>query len=104
MNFDFCVYKCLTQKDIVRFDNSGIECTNGKILFTECQTNFKACHNIDGNYVGEFDCSGSHFSIGLYTSSKTTHIFFMDDESLFHQIIKTIKEYGYDFIDVEKIQ
>ena len=33
----------------------GIECTIGKILFTECQINFKDCRNIDGNYVGEFE-------------------------------------------------
>jgi len=28
----------------------------------------------------------------------------MDDESLFNQVIETIKEYGYEFIDIEKIQ
>ena len=104
MKIDFSDYKSLTQKDIIKIDNAGIECTIGKILFAECQINFKECRNIDGNYIGEFDCSGSHFSIGLYTAPKTTHIFFMDDESLFNQVIETIKEYGYEFIDIEKIQ
>jgi len=103
MKIDFSDYKCLTQKDIVRIDNFGIECTNEKILFTECQMNFKECHSTDGNYVGEFDCSGSHFSLGLYTAPKTTHIFFMNDKKLFYKTIKTINEYGYELMDAKEM-
>ena len=104
MKIDFSDYKTLTQNDIISINEIGVECSDGIISFDECRENFIEHYNMNGNYIGEFDCSGSHFSIGLYTAPKTTHIFFMDDESLFNQVIETIKEYGYEFIDIEKIQ
>jgi len=103
MKINFSDYKTLTQNDIITINEIGIECSQGIINFDECRENFIEYHNINGNYIGEFDCSGSNHSIVLYTSPLTTHIFFMDDDDSFRRTIKIISEYGYEFMDVKKL-
>lgn len=103
MKIDFSDYVTLTENDIIAITKSGVKSSNGMIDFVECNENFIDEHKIIGNYVGEIDGSGSNLSIVLYTAPLTTHFFFMHDEKMFHQMIKTIKEFGYDVIDAKEI-
>ncbi len=103
MKIDFSDYKTLTQNDIISINEIGVECSDGIISFDECRENFIEHYNMNGNYIGEFDCSGSNHSIVLYTAPFPTHFFFMDDDNSFHQIIKMINEYGYVFMESEKL-
>ncbi len=103
MKIDFSDYVTLTENDIIAITKSGVETSNGIINFIECNENFIEKHKIKGNYIGEFDSSGSNPSIVLYTAPLTTHFFFTEDEKSFCKTIKTIKEYGYAFIDEEEL-
>ena len=103
MKIDFSDYVTLTENDIIAITKSGIETSNGIISFIECNENFIEEHKIKGSYIGEFDSSGSNLSIALYTAPLTAHFFFMENQKSFYQTIKTIKEYGYEFIDRKEL-
>lgn len=101
---DFSNYRALTQKSIIGIRENGVQYSDGFIKFSECQRNFILYHDhIDGNFIGVVDRSGSDPSIVFYTAPKTTHFVFMEDRDMLDQMIKTINQYGYAFVESENV-